>query len=150
METRRGRPPAASAAVHQHRTDAGPGEPEELTHDVDHALQPYLVHAADRPGADRVAVQGHDRRGFRGHAERGRHVHHCLLGGGAAALTAPDLSSSGISGNGMLAKCTLLGDTPCPVRTDAVSRKRMLLGALIATVWPLRPARVVTGESGIV
>jgi hypothetical protein len=50
----------------------------------------------------------------------------------------------------MLAKCTLCGDTPCSARTDAVSRYKMLFGALIATVWPLRSARVVTGESGMV
>ena len=57
---------AASNAVHQHRVDVECGEPEELLHDVDHSLQPCLVHAADRPGADRVAVQGHDRCGCRG------------------------------------------------------------------------------------
>jgi hypothetical protein len=39
-------------AVHQHRADVERGEPEELLHNVDHSLQPSLVHAAYRPGAD--------------------------------------------------------------------------------------------------
>ena len=38
-----------SAAFHQHRVDVERGEPDELLHDVHHALQPDLVHAADRP-----------------------------------------------------------------------------------------------------
>ncbi len=42
--------------------------------------------------------------------------------GSTAALTAPDSSSAGISVNGMLAKYTLAGVTPCSARTDAVSR----------------------------
>jgi hypothetical protein len=43
-----------------------------------------------------------------------------------------------------------LRDTPCSARTDAVSRYKMLFGALIATVWLLRLASVVTGEPGSV
>jgi hypothetical protein len=50
----------------------------------------------------------------------------------------------------MLAKSTLCGETPYSVRTDAVSRNKMLSGALMATVWPLRPASEVIGEPGIV
>jgi hypothetical protein len=76
-------------AAHQHRADVELGEPEELLHDVGHALQPYLVHAAHRPAADRVAVQRHDRCGLHGHAVRGRHVHHGRLHGGAAGVRDP-------------------------------------------------------------
>jgi len=67
-----------------------------------------------------------------------------------AAPTASELSSSGISWNGMLAKCTLCGEIPCSASTDAVSRNRTLSGALIATVCPLRSASDLTGESGSV
>ena len=53
-------------------------------------------------------------------------------------------------GNGMLAKCTTPGLMPCSARTDAASRYRMFLGALMAMVLPLRPDRSVTFEPGIV
>jgi hypothetical protein len=39
-------------------------------HDVDYAPQLDPVHAADRARAERIALQGHDRRGGLGQAER--------------------------------------------------------------------------------
>ena len=63
---------------------------------------------------------------------------------------APDWSLVAMAGNGMLVKFTRLGLTPCSARTDAASRYRMFLGALMAMVLPSSPDRSVTFEPGIV
>jgi hypothetical protein len=55
------RPRRWSSSAHQHRTDVERRELDELLHDVDHALQPGLVHAADRSRADRIATLGDSR-----------------------------------------------------------------------------------------
>jgi hypothetical protein len=69
--------------------------------------------------------------------------------GNRAAPTAPDWSAAVMFGNGTLAKWTRLGLMPCSARTDAASRYRMFLGALMAMVLPTRPDRSVTFESGM-
>src|SRR5438552_7929072 len=114
-------------AAHQHRADVEVREAEKLPHDVDHALQPYLVHGADRPGADRVAVQGQDRRRFRGDTEWRRHVHHGLLHGGAADVRYP---------------LTLF---QCPVERGERVRmlRRPLLGDHVALDWEARGGTLV-------
>jgi MFS family permease len=76
----------SSGVGHDHGVDVELGEPDELLHHVHYALEPYLVHAADRAGAERITVQGQDGRGLPGHAERGGYIHHRLLDAGPAGV----------------------------------------------------------------
>ena len=64
--------------------------------------------------------------------------------GVTAAPMAPDFSSVAIAGNGTLVNFTDARGIPCSASTDAASRYRMFLGALMAMVWFCNSARVLT------